>query len=114
MRIEWSNEAAEDLENLYSYYSQWSMQGAARIYNQVLDGANVLLTFPKAGKVDYRLVGKEHSYRTYVVHKHFELIYYIEESVIYIAAIWNCQSNPEQLTQILSEDIVPYERAENK
>lgn len=113
MRIEWSDEAAEDLESIYSYYSQWSIQGAARIYNQILDGANLLLTFPKAGKTDYRLVGKEHSYRTYVVHKYFEIIYYIEESVICIAAIWNCQSNPEQLTQILSEDIAPYEKMGN-
>lgn len=114
MRIEWSEEAAEDLESLYAYYSQWNLQGAAKIYNQILDGANVLLTFPKAGKVDYRLLGKGHSYRTYIVHKYFELIYYIEEPVIYIAAIWNCQRNPERLVQMLSEDMVPYEKMKDQ
>ena len=82
MRLEWSEEAAEDLETLYYYYSQWNSQGALRIYNEILDGADVLLTFPKAGKVDYRLMGKMHSYRSYVVHKNFELIYYLENEVI--------------------------------
>ena len=110
MRLEWSEEAAEDLETLYYYYSQWNSQGALRIYNEILDGADVLLTFPKAGKVDYRLMGKMHSYRSYVIHKNFELIYYLENEVIYIAAVWSCQRNPERLTQILCEESVPYEK----
>ncbi len=49
MRIVWTREALEDLESIYRFWASKNEQYSARLYNSIIDEAEVLRKFPEAG-----------------------------------------------------------------
>ncbi len=52
MRIVWTKEAQEDLENIYRFWASKNEPYSARLYNSLIDEAEVLLRFPEIGVLE--------------------------------------------------------------
>lgn len=97
MRIIWTIQAQEDLETIYRFWLPKDANYAARLYNLLIDEADILLTFPHAGAQERFLLHRPEQFRSLVVEKHHKLIYTIEEESVVIHAVWDCRQNPEVL-----------------
>lgn len=96
MRLLWLQLAEEDLDSIYHFYStDKSIKAAIKLYNDILDATEKLIDFPLIAAIEPKLSEDEDEYRALVVRKHFKIIYFIEEDVVYIAAIWDCRQNPK-------------------
>lgn len=95
--IKWMPVAQLDLDEIYQFYLRKSEQVAIDIWNRLLDSTDPLKIFAYAGPVEPLLAHREKEYHSLVVEKHFKLIYYVEENVIHIAAVWDTRKNPEYL-----------------
>lgn len=103
MLIKWSFRALSHLEEIYSFYRDYtkSEKIASKLYNDILDEAIVLESFPLAGKIEPALEDLPICYRSLVVKKHYKIIYYISKETVYIAAVWDCRMNPEDIMNAL-------------
>lgn len=97
MRIVWTEQAQEDLEKIYQFWRPKNEAYAARLYNSLLDEADVLLMFPKGGGEERLLSHRAERFRSWVVKAHYKLIYTIEKADIVIHAVWDCRQNPADL-----------------
>lgn len=53
------------------------------------------------GKIEPLLAGRPQNFRSLVIHKHYKLIYYIDEDTIYIAALIDTRADPDSLAEKL-------------
>ena len=96
--IIWLQEAHEDMEELYNFYAEKSIRSATRIYNEILEEADILIHHPNVAAIEQLLNGFTKTYRSLVVSKgKYKLVYTMEHSTIYIIRVWNCNQNPEKL-----------------
>ena len=97
-KIIWLHEANEDMEELYNYYAEKSINAAIRIYNGILEEANILIQHPNLAAIEQLLNDFTKTYRSLVVSKgRYKLVYTVESSNIYIVRVWNCKQEPEKL-----------------
>ena len=83
---------------LYAYYVQKSVTSAAKIFNSIIDDAEILKTNPQIAPVEQSLSNNVKTYRSLVVSKgRYKVIYFAENKIIYIARVWNCRQNPKKL-----------------
>lgn len=101
MRLRWMKRAAKHLDNIYNFLAKQNENAAIKIYNELLDSADILLTFPMAGIEEETLKNNPKNYRSLVVCKHYKLIYRIEKNIIKIVAVWDCRQNPEKLKRVI-------------
>lgn len=88
--------AEEDLEGVYQFYvNSKSVKAANKVYNEILDAADLLADFPQMAPIEYDLSDDGEEYRALVVKKHFKIVYYTENDAVYIAAVWDCRQNPQ-------------------
>ena len=96
--IIWLQKANEDMEELYDYYAEKSIRTATRIYNEILEEADILIHYPNVAAIEQLLNGFTKTYRSLVVSKgRYKLVYTVESSTIYIIRVWNCNQKPENL-----------------
>ncbi|MCD8041554.1 MAG: type II toxin-antitoxin system RelE/ParE family toxin [Tannerellaceae bacterium] len=101
MKLIWLPGALTDLENIYDFYTSRNGSTAKRVIKDILDYINTLSVFPELGKVESIVNYK--SYRSLILPKrNIKIIYYLEDSLIYIAFIWDCRQNPETLQKRMS------------
>ena len=97
-KIIWLQAASEDMEELYDYYAEKSINTAVKIYNEILEEADILIHHPNTAAVEQLLDGFTKCYRALVVSKgKYKLVYTVKDSNIYIVRVWNCRQNPEKL-----------------
>lgn len=102
MRIIWSEDAQSELGLILEYgAATFGERAAGRFYREVLDNEVRLLSFPCMGKIEPLLAGRPQNFRSLVIHKHYKLIYYIDEDTIYIAALIDTRADPDSLTEKL-------------
>jgi plasmid stabilization system protein ParE len=96
--------AIERLDEIYNYIRLCSELAAARIYNDILDEIAKLKLFPRMAPVEPILANCGKIFRSLVVMKHYKVVYYIEdeEDTIYIATVWDCRQNPDNLEKEIS------------
>lgn len=99
MKVIWDEEALRGLNDLYDYSQELSPQGAKKLYNDILDEADRLATFPNIAKVEPLLSGYPLTYRSLVVRKNCKLIYFIDEEneAVVIVRLWDCRQDPARL-----------------
>ena len=97
MRIVWTEEAQEDMENIYAFWHLQNTQYAVKLYNSFIDEAERLVSFPQIGQLDNLLHHRSENFRSLVVDEHHKLIYTIEDEDIVIHAVWDCRQNPKKL-----------------
>ena len=100
IKLKWLPRAIALLDDIYEYYSEKSERSAIRIYNQLLDSAEPLKTFPYAGISEPLLEEFPQNFRSLVVEKHFKPIYTISPTLIEIHAIWDCRQDNWRLKEM--------------
>lgn len=94
LSIIWSEEAANDLENIYNYYLVLSPQGAVNIVNDILEGVDSI-TLPGM----YRQDEFNSKYRR-VIARHYKILYRLEGNAIFIARIFDARQDPSKLESL--------------
>lgn len=85
--LRWLKRAVKHLDDIYEYLAVRNEQAAVKLYNEILDTADVLMQFPLAGKVEPALEDNPKCYRSLVVSKHYKLIYRVDREVVKIVAV---------------------------
>ena len=84
----------------YTFGAHVALNFIESINKQVL----LLSSYPFMGRVEPLLTHKKrHEYRSLVVHKHFKLVYYVDESrqTVFIADLWDTRREPARLARPL-------------
>lgn len=95
MRIIWSNEAIESVDNIADYIEDhFGVNRSLEFYEEVQEQADSLLEFPMKGPIDDNLKGGKHEYRSLEIGELSRLIYRIDGETIRILYLWNTRRNP--------------------
>lgn len=106
MNLYWLPTAEEDLDSLFHYYAEdKSRKYAVKIYNEILDSAEKLIDFPEMGAVEHDLSETEDEYRSLLVKKNIKIIYLIEDSSIYVIALFDCRQDPKTNKQKINKSL---------
>lgn len=95
MKIKFLIAAEEHLEYIYNSIETKSVLAATNLFNDILDEIEILKDFPKIVPIEPALRDELKEFRSLVIRHNYKVIYYFEESTIYIAAIWDCRQNPK-------------------
>ncbi|MCW3124458.1 MAG: type toxin-antitoxin system RelE/ParE family toxin [Bacteroidetes bacterium] len=99
MIVFWTNEAIDDLENIFYYYLiEASRETAYRIVTEIMLSADRLQAYPESGQREELLLGRKQKYR-YIVTGNYKLIYWVDER-INIASVFDCRQNPVKMDLI--------------
>ena len=101
-RIVWLPVAQRNLKSIYKFISKKSVRAAIKIHNKILDAVEPLLYFPQMAPIESLLEDRDKVYRALVVDK-YKIVYYVENNIIYIAAVWDCRQNTEKLKKRIIE-----------
>jgi plasmid stabilization system protein ParE len=93
LEIVWSIEAKKNLEDLYEYILEFSVQGAENVVSEILERAKQLEKQPLSGRIEPLLkdLGLEHRY---LIQRHFKIIYRIEKKKVRIDKIFSMYQHP--------------------
>ncbi|MEI6577204.1 MAG: type II toxin-antitoxin system RelE/ParE family toxin [Bacteroidota bacterium] len=97
MRIEWSELSERQLKDIFDYYSiEVSSKIARKIINRIIDRVSILESQPGLGQKEELLCHYHLDFR-YLVEGNYKIIYWTSESLITIAAVFDCRQNPEKI-----------------
>ena len=100
MRIEWSEQSARQLKDIFDFYSfEVSPRMARKIINRILDRITILASNPLAGQKEELLSDYLEEFR-YLVESNYKIIYWKKENLITIAAVFDCRQNPQKIKKI--------------
>jgi plasmid stabilization system protein ParE len=98
MKLIWGDQALEDLDTIYQSLASVNKKAAIKLYNEIIDKVEMLLSFPTIAPVLILKKDMEFPPRGLLTKNRFyKIIYFIdiENSNIYIAQIWDCRRNPD-------------------
>lgn len=80
MQVKWTQRALNRLNIAVNYgLREFGENTASQFYQKVLSYETLLATNPYMGKVEKVSEFRQMVYRSFVVHPHFKLIYYVNE-----------------------------------
>lgn len=93
----WSKSAKADLQNIYDYYSQFSIISANKLLDLILEKTSILKIpgFEKSGQIDEY----NKNYRRLIAGK-YKIFYKEFDTVILIVRIFNSSQNPKLIKEI--------------
>ena len=96
MKIRWLEPAKSDIKTIHDFYAKdKSIKVANKISNEIVQASRSLTKFPNMASVETELTDKRgKEYRSLLVRKHYKVIYFIDGDFIYIAAVWDCRTDP--------------------
>lgn len=100
-RIAWTNEARIQRKEIMTYGRIQFGAIVARKFRESLKAQSLLLMDnPNLGKAEPLLVNCTKEYRSLVVHKHYKLIYFINElnKTVYVVDVWDTRREPGSLS----------------
>ena len=87
-------------EDIYNYYKlEASIKVAKKLVKGLIDRTIQLEKIPKSGAKEPLLSHRKHEYR-YLVEGNYKIIYWIDESYIIIAAVFDCRQNPTKMSNL--------------
>lgn len=95
----WLDEARQQLRAAVAFGRHSFGERNTILFVQQIEKNNIrLATFPNIGPVEPLLMNRvDHEYRYLIIHPNYKIIYYVDEEVIYIVALWDTRSNQEML-----------------
>ncbi|MCC8199010.1 MAG: type II toxin-antitoxin system RelE/ParE family toxin [Tannerellaceae bacterium] len=100
MKIIISPEALTEIKTIYNYYSLYNEKYAIKICSTIFDYISLLSAFPQMGNIEPLLIENPRKYRCLTVSKcKCKIIYKIEDTIIWIATVWDCRQDPAKLSQ---------------
>ena len=96
-RVEWSEAASKDLENIFEYISQDSLHSTTKIFEKIKTKCKVLGQHPYRGRMipelkAYEIVG----YHELIIAP-WRIIYRISEEKVFVLAVIDSRKNIEDL-----------------
>lgn len=101
-RIKWDKLARESLLEILRYGSlTWGKKAARDMRLRIKESEKLLSANPFMGKTEPELKGKELQFRSFVIHKHYKLIYYYmsDEDILRIVDLWDTRMEPATLVK---------------
>lgn len=99
MRVEWTSLAKEQVTRILDYCVLYCASGVAgRLAEKFNRNTFLLEQNPYLGSVEQLLHHKKKEYRC-LIEGYYKMIYYIENDIVYIAALWDCRQEPCKLTK---------------
>ncbi len=103
MKIKWLVGAERSLDEAYEFLETVSPVAAAKMYNSIMDDVLRLATMPHIGPIEPWLDEEPAMFRSLVSHKRYKVVYYVEDDTVFIADVWDCRQNPENLKARVTE-----------
>lgn len=102
MRIEWSDQALDDLSDILHYVVDYFGEAIAyRVNKEINDDVDTLAQFPMMGRVLFFNRTRNITYRTFST-RHYKIVYYIKDDVLKITLLWNNRRDSKALKRQLS------------
>jgi|GEM_PF-775025 Plasmid stabilization system protein len=96
--VVWSELAKSDLDGLYNYYLQISVNLAVKIHNGIINESERLISSPEIAPFEQIIKKPSKKYRSLLVSKgRFKLVYYVMGNSVKIVCVWGCRQNPARL-----------------
>ena len=99
MIIQWTEKAENQLDKIFDYIKVESKLSAIKIYNQILNEVEILTKFPNIAPIEPLL--EDDFYRSLLVNRRYKVVYFVNDEIIYIVAVFDCRQNPDRLKQSL-------------
>lgn len=102
MKVEWKNQAIEQLNLVSQYCYEQYGENKMNDFLETLELQDKRLSAnPQMGHPDPLLINRDESFRALPVQKYYKLIYYVDEAkeVIYIVDLWDTRREPQKLTK---------------
>jgi toxin ParE1/3/4 len=100
LKVFWTDSAIEQLDKIFDFYKNKSgILIANKIINGIVDKTILLENLPRIGQIEELLGNKKNEYR-YLIEGNYKIIYWIEESLVKIATVFDCRQNPIKLKKI--------------
>lgn len=98
----WSPLAKEQIADIFFYYKfEFGISTARKVKKAIQDCGKKLKRNPYIGRIEPEAAGRSHIYYSYVEHPNHKIIYYMEDETLYIADIWPCLMNTDNLKRRL-------------
>ena len=105
MEIIWLPLAEKALEAIFSFYEEKSIQAAWKIITDILQATDQLSIHPEMAEAEQLLQERPETFRSLVVRQTYKVVNYIEDTVIYIADVWDCRQFPEKMKKKTSTNL---------
>lgn len=100
MRVVWSKRAQQEYIKTFDYIAgEFGYLVALNFDELYVRFERNVLEMPNMGSLEPLLSHREKPYRSFVLHRLCKVIYYVEDEVIYIAAIWDTRRLPNNLVK---------------
>ncbi len=104
MKVFWTEDARNDLEEVYRFLAQVNERAAAKTHNSILAGAGLLASHPKLGKTEPLLDGIPGEYRSLVAGHNYKIVYKERENSILVIAVFDCRRDPDALRREVADE----------
>jgi len=97
MKVEITDFAKAELQNIYKYYaSVASEEIAQKILDRILDEVELLERHPNLGSKETLLAELKLNH-LYIVCGNYKIIFYETTTIIYVTDIFDCRQNPKRM-----------------
>ena len=98
MIVSWSERALIEVTHISDYILDvFGFTANEDFLNSLQETSNLLKSNPMLGRIESLLQHLPIQYRSIVVHRHAKLIYYLNNDIIRIAAVWDTRREPKAL-----------------
>ena len=94
--VVWTSDALNDLDEVYEFIAQKSIQRAIKTVEAILDQADQLITHPYSGQKEEGLQHLSDNYR-YLVKDHYKTIYQVLEQRVVIIQVFDTRQDPSKM-----------------
>ena len=100
LKVVWTDIAKFRLEAIFFYYKDKAgITVARKMTAQIIAKADSLEKQPTIGPIEELLKNRRNTYR-YIIQGNYKIIYWIEDSYIKIATVFDCRQNPKKIRNI--------------
>ncbi len=100
IKVFWTQTALNNLEDIFEYHKfKASINIARKLVKKLVDSTIQLQKSPKIGRVEELLKHRKYEYR-FIVVGNYKIIYWVEDNLIKIAAVFDTRQNPEKIKKI--------------
>ena len=85
------------MEDIFFFYEEKSIQAARKIITDILQATDQLSIHPEMAEAEQLLQERQETFRSLIIRQTYKVVYYIEDTIIYIADIWDCRQSPEKM-----------------
>lgn len=88
--------AWESLQRIYEYYAEVAPNKVDEFLQELLERIKQLESFPLSGPIEPFYAKCGFNYR-FLVHRHYKIIYKVENETIYVMRFFDARQSPEKI-----------------